>query len=222
MTTEKQIQTNRKNAKKSSGPRDTSKSKYNALKHGILSKSIVIQTGEGKEDPKEFNRILNSLVADFDPQSTVEHMIVERLAVAYWRMRRVLLAEKGFIKEALDRIPDDVLRLDESPFNTGYSYRSLDKTLCEVEAEIEDVKNGELDKNIDELERLKKDLELLLSYKEEKLNAREEMLLCARRIPNQDVAENILRYDVAVQRDFYRALHEIQKIRNEPNSSPRV
>ncbi len=41
-TTRKKIEANRHNAKKSTGPKNTSLTRYNALKHGILSKEILL------------------------------------------------------------------------------------------------------------------------------------------------------------------------------------
>jgi len=31
--------------------------KYNALKHGLLAKEVVVTVGEGKENPEEFNTL---------------------------------------------------------------------------------------------------------------------------------------------------------------------
>jgi len=49
--TKKQLAANKKNAQKSTGPKDTSKTKLNALKHGIFAKRVII-SGENKEEFK--------------------------------------------------------------------------------------------------------------------------------------------------------------------------
>ncbi len=41
---------NRQNAALSTGPRDTTQSRMNALKHGILARETLILAGEGQED----------------------------------------------------------------------------------------------------------------------------------------------------------------------------
>jgi hypothetical protein len=50
-TSERQREANKRNAQLSKGPKDTSKTPYNALKHGFLSSKALIKTGEGMEDP---------------------------------------------------------------------------------------------------------------------------------------------------------------------------
>lgn len=115
MTTENQIEANKENAKKSTGPNDTSDVKFNALTHGILSKSVVIEKGEGKEDVEEFKFILQSLREDIKPENILEEIAVEKIAVNYWRLRRIVNAEKGYLRIELDnlskKLEDDVLRL---------------------------------------------------------------------------------------------------------------
>ena len=66
MTSQKQIQANRRNAKKSSGPRTAggkSITKLNALKHGLLTEQVVIPG----EDFDEFEALRQNLDAEFEP-----------------------------------------------------------------------------------------------------------------------------------------------------------
>ena len=63
--------------------------RYNALKHGILSKHVVLP----HEDKSEFDDILAALLAEHQPSGTTEAYLVEELAGIMWRKRRVLLAE---------------------------------------------------------------------------------------------------------------------------------
>lgn len=51
------IEANRENAKKSTGPKDTSLTRLNALKHGILSREAIIK-GEDKKALEELGRRL--------------------------------------------------------------------------------------------------------------------------------------------------------------------
>lgn len=99
------IEANRKNALKSTGPK-TSQGKQavkrNALKHGLLSKEVVILGGDGKESRAEYRNLVARLAQDFRPHGALEEMLVERIAVCYWRLRRVLRAEMGEIRKELD------------------------------------------------------------------------------------------------------------------------
>ena len=104
-TSPKKIASNRKNAKKSTGPktrRGKQIVKRNALKHGLLSRDVVIQTGDGKENPAELNALTTQLAAQFQPEGILEEILVERIAVCYWRLRRVLKCETGEIRRQLD------------------------------------------------------------------------------------------------------------------------
>lgn len=92
MTSEKQISANRRNAKKSTGPktdRGKAASRNNAFKHGLLSTEITVPG----EDPKKFAYLKSELTAELDPLGFQEAEIVERMAVLMWRLRRLYRAE---------------------------------------------------------------------------------------------------------------------------------
>ena len=97
MTSSKQLEANRANAKHSSGPKSTegkARSRRNALKHGLVSSEIVIWD----EDPDEFELFRAGLEADFQPNSTIEHELVDRLAGLLWRLRRLPALEAALIE----------------------------------------------------------------------------------------------------------------------------
>ncbi len=106
---EKQLKANRKNAKKAGVKTAEGKAivKYNALKHGLLAKEVVITIGEGAEDPEEFNSLLADLKTQLAPAGTLEEMLTEKIAVAYWRLRRAYRYEVGLIRHELDTATDD-------------------------------------------------------------------------------------------------------------------
>lgn len=108
-TTAKQTAANRRNAQKSTGPitpAGKDKASRNALKHGLLAREVIIDAGEGAENPEEFNAVLLDLYQQFDPQGLLEEMLVEKIAVAYWRLRRAHRYEVGLIRSKLDRATD--------------------------------------------------------------------------------------------------------------------
>jgi hypothetical protein len=75
-------------------------SRWNSLKHGLLAKTVVLTWGPLKEDEKEFEQLLSDLRNDLSPVGALEEMLVEEIAVCYWRIRRVLRAETGEITSA--------------------------------------------------------------------------------------------------------------------------
>jgi hypothetical protein len=96
---------NRRNAQRSTGPRTRSgkaRSRTNAWRHGILASQTLIQDGEGREDAEAFNALLESLLKDLKPTGILERLLVERLVVTTWRLRRLLRYELGAVRDQAD------------------------------------------------------------------------------------------------------------------------
>lgn len=94
MSTEKKIESNRRNAQKSTGPKsDAGKAvvSQNARTHGLLSHSLII---EG-ESQKEFSELFRLLTDEFQPVGLVERALVARVGIALWRQRRLVRAESA-------------------------------------------------------------------------------------------------------------------------------
>lgn len=71
--------------------------RFNALKHGVLSKHTVL----AHEDAEEFNALLSALHEEHRPSSPTEIHLIEELAGVMWRKRRVLQAEGASINRGL-------------------------------------------------------------------------------------------------------------------------
>jgi len=84
MTSEKQLKANRQNAKLGGVKTEEGKaiSKYNALKHGLLSEKVLI----GKESKRERE--------DLKPRSEIEMLLVDRMVANFWRLRRAMTKEE--------------------------------------------------------------------------------------------------------------------------------
>lgn len=130
----KQLKANKENAKKSTGPRSGEGKAIvakNALKHGILSAEVVIDGIE--EDREEFEALGKRLVGDLKPVGVMEQMLVDKMAVTYWRMRRVLWAEEGEIRKQTDdlwfkemiKIGEQADRFDRFPFGVDFTGERL-------------------------------------------------------------------------------------------------
>ena len=112
MTTEKKLQANIQNAQLSTGP-ITSEGKAvvsrNAIKHGIFAKDLVITTGDGRENELEYYKLLLGLEKDLSPAGQMEALLVEKIALNYWRLRRLIRYETGEIRERLDNFKERAL-----------------------------------------------------------------------------------------------------------------
>jgi len=92
MASQKQLEANRRNALKSTGPK-TPEGKaivaLNALQHGLRSERAVAPG----EDAEEFANFREELLSELAGDSAVESIFVERLVLAAWRLRRVVRME---------------------------------------------------------------------------------------------------------------------------------
>ena len=112
---------NRRNATLSTGPKTAAGKevvRQNALKHGLLSKDIVITRGEGKEESAQYKDLLIRLIDDLEPEGALEEMLVERIAVCYWRLRRAVLAENGEIRKWRDTFTWERIQKRMEDFDT--------------------------------------------------------------------------------------------------------
>ena len=97
MTSFKQIEANRRNARRSTGPSSEDgkqRSRCNAVRHGLTAET-VIGTLEDADDYRAFEA---AIIADYDAQSAVERELVLRLASLLWRLRRATTMETGLFE----------------------------------------------------------------------------------------------------------------------------
>jgi len=107
----RKIDANRKNAKKSTGPKTSAgkvMSSWNSARHGLLSKRLPAIYGQNK---KQFTRLLTNLQHDLEPVGTLEEVLVEKIAQEYWRLGVAawheadeLTRSNPFAKTPIDRI----------------------------------------------------------------------------------------------------------------------
>ena len=124
MTTNAQIKANRKNAKKSTGPRTEegkTRSAKNSLKHGLLARDTVMPG----EDPADFDRQLSALEADIQPANSLEFELVRQIADAQWRMRRLTRLETGFLAAAVDDQRRHLEKRRPDELRPGYDGQTL-------------------------------------------------------------------------------------------------
>src|SRR5580700_11225388 len=87
MTSFKQFDANRRNARKSTGPtteEGKQRSRCNAVRHGLTAETVI----GALEDAEDYKAFEAAITADYDTQSAVERELVLRLASLLWRLRR--------------------------------------------------------------------------------------------------------------------------------------
>jgi hypothetical protein len=97
MTSPRQIEANRLNALKSTGPTSANGkhvSRRNALRHGFTAETVL----EPLENPEEYRTFEAAILSEYLPQTPVEHELVRRLASLFWRLRRATSIETGLLR----------------------------------------------------------------------------------------------------------------------------
>ncbi len=93
---------NRENAAHSTGPRSVIgklASSRNSLQHGLASGQIIIPG----EDPSQFEALLNDLLAEHQPSTTTEELLIREMAQSYWLTQRALrLQNECFNQDGID------------------------------------------------------------------------------------------------------------------------
>jgi hypothetical protein len=104
MTSLRQLEANRENAQRSTGPRtDQGKrvSRRNALRHGLAAETVI----EILEEPDDYKAFEATIIADYDARTAVERELVLRLASLLWRIRRATAIDTDLL-----RIQSEILR----------------------------------------------------------------------------------------------------------------
>jgi hypothetical protein len=123
MISEKQLEANRRNALKSTGPKShegKAQSRMNALRHGLTASQAVLP----HEDEDDYEKLREGMLESYAPADAAELAIIEELVNAYWRLMRLHRVENRYwdnlggsynradegIAEALLQTPDRQMR----------------------------------------------------------------------------------------------------------------
>ena len=114
----------RANGKKSRGPvtpEGKARSAANSTRHGLsvadpsrLASSVCLTI----ESRAEFLALHQTYVTEFAPTCPVEHLIVDEMAVARWRLQRAWVMETALFENQMDRMTDQLVR-DYETMNTA-------------------------------------------------------------------------------------------------------
>ena len=108
MSTKAQVKANRKNSRKSTGPRSArgkAKVAKNAIKHGLFAEEAVIKG----EDPEEFEDFREGLIKELAPAGHIECILAERAVSLSWRLKRAERIQNQAIDHAIERKVTDPL-----------------------------------------------------------------------------------------------------------------
>ena len=97
MSSQRQIDANRLNAQKSTGPttpEGRAAVSLNSLKYGLYAETLILPG----EDPAAFEALLDRFDAEHQPATPTEEAFVSQIAMATWRRARIQRMEVAFYK----------------------------------------------------------------------------------------------------------------------------
>lgn len=102
MTSTAQIEANRKNAQKSTGPKSPQGKAIvaqNAITHGLTASKFTIPG----EDDQRFDNHCAAILADLEPAGPMETMLAERIAKLSWNLDRINNLQSAAIHTLADK-----------------------------------------------------------------------------------------------------------------------
>ena len=136
MSSQQQIEANRRNSQLSTGPRTPDGkaiSRFNALKSGIHAKVQVIPG----EDPAELEALMEGYHQEWAPASSTECFLVDSLIRADWLLRRLSRIEaEAWTHEIEDARKSSFAKLDESA-PLGHIYGRMDDRFTRLQRRID-------------------------------------------------------------------------------------
>jgi hypothetical protein len=131
MTSFRQIEANRRNALRSTGPNTEDgkrRSRQNAVRHGLCAETVI----EIVEDADDYRGFEAAVIADYDAQTAVERELVLRLASLLWRLRRTTAIETDLLRIQAEILRDRQRRCeppDQPEQRQNVLYRVLDAAI---------------------------------------------------------------------------------------------
>jgi len=219
MTSKKQIQANRRNALKSTGPKTPEGKaavRLNATTNGLRSQEVLLP-GEDEEALKELDE---NLRAELKPVGELENLLVDGIVAAHWRLRRLRRVEAGIFawelygelarraRQEADKYSHTETEVWIGGYKDGAEFETVTKTTI-----TDKQKHQEAVKTAQEMESVR-NAELATLGHSFIQDANEA-----------NAFSKLSRYEAEIWRSLYKALHELQRLQaarrhTEGNVSP--
>jgi hypothetical protein len=164
------------------------------MKHGLRAEKVVVRG----EDPADFSRALEALIDELQPHGPLEEQLVERVAICMWRLQRLPRIEAGiFTSESL------TIELDRARNEIRISQPTEEEVYSAHVAELH-IKDEEQHSRA-----------TAWAEKTARLLQEESLALGAafkRDAENAGAISKLSRYEAAIERSLYKALHELQRV----------
>ncbi|MBV9453139.1 MAG: hypothetical protein JOZ19_03280 [Rubrobacter sp.] len=191
----RKAEANRQNALKSTGPKTPEGKavvRLNATKHGLLSQDVLLP-GENDAALKELGERLRE---ELQPVGELENLLVERIIASTWRLRRLGRVEAGIFAWELYG------ELAERAQQEARTYEwTVGDVLISSEANITDEQKHQ--------DALSKAQEMKAKQDAETATLGRTFIRDAN---EANAFSKLSRYETAIERSLYKALHELQRL----------
>jgi hypothetical protein len=210
MASEKQVQANRRNALQSTGPttpEGKAAVRMNARTHGLRSQELLLP-GEDEDALKELDE---NLRAELQPEGELENLLMDGIVAAHWRLRRLRRVEAGIFAWELYG------ELGERAQQEAQSYES------NMYIEIANSDGLIIKDEQKQQEALSKAQEMKAKQDAETATLGRTFI---RDADKANAFSKLSRYETAIWRSLYKALHELQRLqaarRNQRDVPPPI
>jgi len=197
MTSEKKAQANRRNALKSTGPKTPEGKaavRLNATKHGLLSRDVLLPG----EDAAALRELGERLRAELRPVGELEGLLVDRIVAAHWRLRRLGRVEAGIFAWEL------YAELAERARGKARTYERT-----EADFLTENINPTTITDERKHEEALSEAQEMNSKQDAETATLGRTFI---RDADKANAFSKLSRYETAIERSLYKALHELQRL----------
>jgi hypothetical protein len=199
MTSTRQLASNRANARRSTGPKTASgkaRVAHNPVTHGLLAHNTLLPD----EDPQELQALADTLRAEHNPQGAQEHLLVDMMIRAVWRLGRLGRVEAGVYarKHAgiLAERASCAARTYERDAVSGFGERDPQPTTADAE------KHRAALMQAAQMTTLRESPAATLG------------LTFIRGSSGADPLSKLHRYEASIEPAYFRALHELQRLQH--------
>lgn len=204
MTSLRQIEANRRNALRSTGPiteEGKRRSRRNAVRHGLTAETVV----ETLEDIDDYRGFEAAVIASYDARNAVERELVLRLASLLWRLRRATAIETDLLRIEAERSHD--LKISQA---ATWSHHTVTSEFARRPSSLDDVDQDRTDNC-----HVYRDMWPGSDRRPQGVSRSRDLAFCFLRLINIDsgVFERLGRYESTLSRQLFRTLLLLKAVR---------
>jgi hypothetical protein len=131
MTSDKQLEANRANAQKSTGPKTEAgkkRSSLNAIRHGLTGQVVVLP----EEDRQAFNQLLDKTIAELQVRGEHELQLAKTYCMSLWNIQRAMAVQDTMFSLGVMEDLAENLNIEDPQAHNAVSYAKAFRNDSEV------------------------------------------------------------------------------------------